>query len=361
MPETAVLALEFLHADADVFRMAPLSMKQEGRAMLLSILDDLVRCSNVSVLCGLCHDAWTELQRERVTRPSVSFQNLRDVAGVGGLVSQIAELATSWDCRCAVVVAPEDDQLLGRLTTELRTRGLRVVSPDDRIVQLGSDKWETWQWLTDRGLPGIPTCRGTEQPGRWPAAERYVVKPVDGAGGEGIQRTVSPETIIGHEGRFIVQPWVAGRSFSIAVLGQGVGTAPVVLPLVEQHVEWRRDRPVYLGGTVRPAGTGDLEVQAQQIAAAIADRLSLSDGYLGIDLLQPESSSQLLVVELNPRFCTSYVGYRQATTGNLMGVLLNPAVAGDSLVWTSEPTAFDFRDDGPRFREVSPPDLTGVD
>jgi hypothetical protein len=48
-----------------------------------------------------------------------------------------------------------------------------------------------------------------------------------------------------------------------------------------------------------------------------------------------------LIVELNPRLTTSYIGYRQLCEDNLMERLLFPDRCGQPLCWRTGSVAFD--------------------
>ena len=141
----------------------------------------------------------------------------------------------------------------------------------------------------------------------------------------------------------IVQPWLDADSFSIAVIGRGAGQTPDVLPLATQKIEWRGDGPVYLGGTILPQLPAGITTDVVQLCEAIVNALDFRAGYLGIDLLLPRGSGELLVTEINPRICTSYIGYRQAAKSNLLACLLNQETP-ERLSWMPQIVEFTCRD-----------------
>ena len=66
-------------------------------------------------------------------------------------------------------------------------------------------------------------------------------------------------------------------------------------------------------------------------------------GYLGIDLVlgQAVDGSEDVVIEINPRMTTSYIGLRQAATGNLARAMLNVAAGHTAeLSFRAEPLRF---------------------
>jgi predicted ATP-grasp superfamily ATP-dependent carboligase len=95
-----------------------------------------------------------------------------------------------------------------------------------------------------------------------------------------------------------------------------------VWPVAEQRL--RRDGFEYLGGQI-PAVDIPADLAAQLISRC---RVCISGlhGYVGFDFLAPEESpEELLLVEINPRLTTSYVGYREASRDNLAAWIMNPS------------------------------------
>jgi predicted ATP-grasp superfamily ATP-dependent carboligase len=65
-------------------------------------------------------------------------------------------------------------------------------------------------------------------------------------------------------------------------------------------------------------------------------------GYVGVDLIIPESMPrQPVVVEINPRLTTSYLGYRALAESNLAEWLLIPARFDRTIRWRTGAVEFD--------------------
>ena len=66
--------------------------------------------------------------------------------------------------------------------------------------------------------------------------------------------------------------------------------------------------------------------RAARAVAALRD----PTGYLGIDLILGAAAdgSEDVVIEVNPRLTTSYIGLRAATDANLAGLMLTIAAGG---------------------------------
>lgn len=327
--------------------------------MLRALLADLGRCRNVHRACGLCSPALGELASADAGDPLKPTDDLRlldwgSPIGPDDVLARIRSVAQSVDA--VLLVAPECDGLLVQLVTQLRDSGLRVISPDTHIVRLGSDKWATYEWCRKSGVPTVPTfLRDADAPlDRY--HDRWVTKPRDGAGSEGILRVAGtprlrdasesstvPAEPAEIESNRILQPWIPGRSFSIAAIGRGSRQPATILPIARQDVVWHNDRVFYHGGTIQPDIDPAISATATRLARQIAEELTLTDGYLGIDLLQPEETQELLVVELNPRVCSSFVGYHQSASGSILNMLLNPSDAAEP-EWCNSSVRFRFDD-----------------
>ena len=105
-----------------------------------------------------------------------------------------------------------------------------------------------------------------------------------------------------------------GNSYSIGMIGGGAGTSPVVLPLAKQNIRWTDNSPQYFGGTILT--TRDDQSVFQTLGQRIADAVGFTRGYIGVDLIH-DNNGPVTVTEINPRFSSSYIGYRMATPSNL--------------------------------------------
>jgi predicted ATP-grasp superfamily ATP-dependent carboligase len=81
----------------------------------------------------------------------------------------------------------------------------------------------------------------------------------------------------------------------------------------------------YLGGEL-PLPT-DWHRRAEQLAQAVLAALPATTGYIGIDLVLGHACDGRhdVVIEVNPRLTTSYVGLRKIARGNLAAAMLQIA------------------------------------
>jgi predicted ATP-grasp superfamily ATP-dependent carboligase len=251
------------------------------------------------------------------------------------------ELAAAADW--TVVIAPEiGGRLLERCRTVLAARG-RLLGPSPEFVELTSDKHATARWLEGLGVP-VPQGRAHGAGEPWPTDFDYpaVWKPRDGAGSQGIRLVSSGEqTAAGKKGSLPLpnprsplpapgSPLTPGRlerfcpglPVSIAFLAGPAGSWPLVP--CQQRLS-ADGRFTYLGGQLplEPA----LAARAVALGRRAMAALPPASGYVGLDLVLGDDPAGRddVVIEVNPRLTTSYVGLRAAAEANLAEALLAAA------------------------------------
>ncbi|MEQ9411110.1 MAG: ATP-grasp domain-containing protein [Fuerstiella sp.] len=316
-----ILVFEYLHTTASVFRAAPQSMRAEGRAMMQCLVNDLLTVPHVQVTVACCADALKAVPFSgEVRRVAISDGDLSEITRQLGTVARTQDIV--------IPIAPECDGILSHVVSTLRQGGHRVLAAPDEAIKICSDKWRTDQLLRQLHLPAIPTVLANSTENLPPAAGGwYVVKPRDGAGCEGVFRTPADQlnqrllSLYAPAEAFLLQPCLPGAAFSVAMLGQGPGRPPLILPLATQKITWTNDRPVYSGGAI-PMNVPAFDTDLHDLCSQLASTLKLSEGYVGVDLLQPEGQTDVLITEINPRLCTSYTGYCRAASSSLAAHLL---------------------------------------
>jgi predicted ATP-grasp superfamily ATP-dependent carboligase len=126
---------------------------------------------------------------------------------------------------------------------------------------------------------------------------------------------------------------------SVALLC-GKGARAPLAPCAQRLSDDGRFR--YLGGKLPLAG--GLAARATTLATRALDAMPVAVGYVGVDLVlgRDPHGSEDVVIEINPRLTTSYVGLRAAADVNLAQAMVAIA-AGDSrpITFQSRPLEFD--------------------
>jgi hypothetical protein len=147
------------------------------------------------------------------------------------------------------------------------------------------------------------------------------------------------ELPIGTTDEFIEQPFIAGSAVSVAlVVGPSRRNIEVFVPARQCLSEDGRFR--YLGGQI-PFDQVDHDAIERAAVSACRSVPGLR-GYVGVDFVVPHGKpDRPVVVEINPRLTTSYLGYRRLTENNLAEWMLNPSRFGRPISWRAGSVMFD--------------------
>ena len=290
------------------------SLLREGAAMLQALLDDFCLLPEWQV--------GTMLDRRPGVKPRLDTEQLGRCCEV--LTQQEHDITFEQLVRQAdavLVVAPETDQLLLRLTRQVERADSMLLGPSSEWVAMAGDKLRLNHHLAAHGV-SVPTCLAPPfPPGMDAELEPPLVrKPRFGAGADRLQRIVDRDSWFPADGsNQIVESYHAGLAVSVSALLQE-GTFQL-LPAGLQHVDL--EKACYQGGAIPLAA--HLQPRAASLASRSLRAMPPSRGFIGIDMVLGENPSgeDDVVIEINPRITTSYVGLRAATGVNLAPALLD--------------------------------------
>ncbi len=308
------------------------ALLEEGQSMAQAICQDLAAVSDVEVLRLLD----TRLKRHL---PSVRC------VPVSSPAEESAALA-KWTQRCdwTLLIGPETDGRLLKRCRQIEAIGGRLLSPDSRFVALTGDKCATAQHLAIGSVP-TPYAVSLSGSSALPADFPYpaVIKPCDGAGAVATRRVTSAcDRLDGLQDSPVrLEQWIAGTPASVSVI-----SGPLTkswLPPCRQFIS-DDGRCGYLGGATPLVSP--LAERATRLGMAAMDALPPTTGYIGIDMvLGPDpGGNDDVVLEVNPRLTTSYVGLRQVALANLAEAMLAIADGRDAaLRFAERAIQFDVR------------------
>ncbi len=253
------------------------------------------------------------------------------------------------DCDAIYLIAPEFDKILQNRTRAASALGCEVIGSSVDAIELCADKLNLARHLESAGVSTIETHPWTPETADRPKTPGpCVIKPRFGAGSQDtflvaersplddVVRQLPPQSLVRSDG--IIQPYVPGPAISVAVVVGHDGGVQHVFPAAEQHLS-EDGRFAYSGGHV-PA-TGLDQVAAQQTAIRAFGAVSGLQSYVGVDIIIPhEPPHDPVVVEINPRLTTSYLGYRRLAIDNLAERLLRMHPEQQPISWRSEPVSF---------------------
>lgn len=305
--------------------------------MLEAILADFARIPGVEVFT-----TWDR----RLGPPQVAEVKTILIDSVEEEQHHFEQLARA--CVASFVIAPESQGILARRSSAVIRACGRLLGPTTCAVNVCADKMEFFQQLSHHGIPTIATRPFWFELSRAADFEfPIVVKPTDGAGSQDTilvrdqseydrlretRRQMSPF-------QDIWQPFVPGTAVSVAMIVSDKGKEAEVFPPAEQLLS-DDGRFRYLGGRI-PARCANNRV-IQETALAACRIVPGLRGYVGVDLIVPDADSDRpVVVEINPRLTTSYLGYRALTDDNLAERMLFPDRFDNAINWRTGFVEFD--------------------
>ncbi len=239
----------------------------------------------------------------------------------------------------AIVIAPESDGALWNVAAAVVHAGGRLWSPSPEVIAAASDKCRMHKLLSDANVPtpaGQLTKRVEPQ-----TTVPAVLKPRDGAGSQGIQLLRRPATEAYNLPREQwLEEFVPGAPASVAVLAGGHQLR--ALPACHQRLGPDFE---YLGGaTITDRAQA---ARAEELAVRAIAALPHPVGFLGVDLVLGDTDDGTgdVVIEVNPRLTTSYVGLRELARTNLATAMIDIAEGGTPALSFGE-QAVEFQPDG---------------
>jgi predicted ATP-grasp superfamily ATP-dependent carboligase len=316
----------------------------EGRAMVEAVSQDLRRVHDVRLV---------EFRDARLISPS---QSPGDTVVITSAAHEFEALA-HWSPRVdgVLLIAPEYGGRLLERSRWVERHGGRLLSPDSAFVELATDKSRTADALAVAGVAVPYSLRlGASEP--FPAEFPFpaVLKPNDGAGSLETHLVTSygeaQQLRIRYSDARRVEVFCPGLPASVLALC-GPRRRLLLLPPCRQRVT-SDGRFQYLGGMFPLAG--NLVQRACQLARTTFTALPRTSGFVGVDMILGDAAdgSRDVVLEVNPRLTTSYVGLRRGTSSNLAAAML-AMERGDRCPLFFHCGAVEFEADG-RIRKTSP-------
>jgi predicted ATP-grasp superfamily ATP-dependent carboligase len=307
-----ILVHEFVSGGGLAGRDVAASLAREGLAMLTALIADLAAIHRHQIVTTV------DPRFALPTPPGVEVVTLSPGSeGRATLDALIASADAVW------LVAPETNRCLERLAVRVERRGRILLGSGATAIRRASDKARLPRRLARHGVPH-PKTRVLRPGADWGKAAREVgypliVKPARGAGCKGVclARNVRElrdaldmtRRANGRES-LLLQRYVRGRAASVSLLTNG--RRAVALTVNAQSV--RAATPFSYRGGKTPFDH-PLAGKAVEIALRTCQALPGLRGYIGVDLVL--TGSEAVVIEVNPRLTTAYLGVRSALGGNI--------------------------------------------
>jgi predicted ATP-grasp superfamily ATP-dependent carboligase len=281
----------------------------------------------------------------------------------------------------AYVVAPESNHVLQSLVADLEQAGVSSLNCQASAIGEVSDKVVFHEALKRLGLPAAETmvvsAFGDVAEIKQTVKDRLefplIFKPIDGVSCGGLsvvrnenQVTSAVDKIVKESSSkcFIVQELIRGVAVSVSLISTGSEALPISLNRQDVSLATPNSISIYHGGLV------PFDNPLKRAAFAMAEKAVKSfrglKGYIGVDLILTEKEP--VVVEVNPRLTTSYVGVKKVASFSPAKAIINSVLERElpentqskgyaffSKVETSKPTAEALQKTFGMDEVVSPP------
>jgi predicted ATP-grasp superfamily ATP-dependent carboligase len=308
-----LLICEYVTGGGCLGQPLPASLAREGHMMLAALVKDVAAVGGIEIVS--VRDA-----RLGVPDLPAAFRTL------GATDDPWRAWGDAFETVDAVwPIAPETGGALTRLSELVLSAGRRLIGSRPRGVALAASKQAAARHLAAHDIPVVPTLpaealRRDDLP---PARYGWVAKPDDGAGAESTRLFRHREEMqrwlaaMPERAGFVVQPYVEGVAASLSMLCQD-GRA-WLLSCNRQEIAIEDGLFRFRGSIV--GGLEERRPRYEPVAAAVAAAMPELWGYVGIDLVDGEAGA--LVLDVNPRLTTSYVGLRDAIGMNPARLVLD--------------------------------------
>ena len=284
----------------------PPSLKQEGLAMLQAVLRDCLHIEGLELFTTL--DPRIELAQEITAAEAIQSTILQHDDDYRVIVQRLSQEVDG-----VLLIAPESNGLLSEFIAQLEDAQIRHFNSDSQSIQICADKLKCEQHLSAAGLTIVQSLSAEEIT---QAVGAYIIKPRSGVGSEGLE-VIQAEDLATRSidlDQTLVQPLLQGKHASMSLLcWRG---AARILSCNEQCFS-QGISPRLQACRVN---SESISIALDELASAIAKALPGLSGYVGVDYIETEQG--IVLIEINPRLTSSYVGLSAALKENVAALCL---------------------------------------
>lgn len=319
-PLLKLFVCEFITGGGLCAEALPVSLVKEGTLMRDALLTDLIELDGYEIVTT--HDA--RLPASPIVKSSLQVDsNFED-----SFKSMLSQVDLVW------LIAPESNGTLLKLSEICYEEDVIFLGCEYDSTLIGTSKSLAYEALQEAKIFTIPTIAGddfvldaafTEAKSMQTLSySRWVAKPEDGAGCEGIKIFDDLQKLMAwlkQDDRYlnyIVQPYQQGVAASISMICRA--SKGWLLSCNKQNVSLNAD--TFNLSSVTVNGMKTYWQRFETLARKIAKMLPDAAGYIGVDVIVDVENDKIYVVEINPRLTTSYVGLREAIGHNPAKIIL---------------------------------------
>lgn len=319
------------------------SILSEGYGMLRSLVSDFK---------AVGHDITVLLDsRLKAFNPPIEADNIVSISSCSDLNKNLRKLSERVDA--VYMIAPESNQTLQKLVELVEASGGLSLNSQVDAIERASSKVKLYNVLKKRGLTtpetvmislheNIKDIKRLVKEFEFP----LVFKPSDGVGCCGLSVVKDESHIVAavekmaresSSEHFVVQKLIEGTSVSVSVISTGEKALSITLNRQMVTLASPYEKSSYNGGIV--PFNHMLKREALNMAQTAVESISGLRGYVGVDMVLNENGP--VVMEVNPRLTTSYIGLRKVLNFNPAQAIID-AILEQSLPKNMETRGYAF-------------------
>jgi predicted ATP-grasp superfamily ATP-dependent carboligase len=325
--ELKFLIYEYLCGGGSLWQPFRTDILCEGYAMLRALIADLKM---------LGHHVITFLDSRIIAfDPPLQADKVIPISSNNNLYEKIRKMHGSVDA--VYVIAPESGGILGKIVRDIEELGFVTINCNSKSIEKSSNKLNVYETLNRIGVavPKTMPVNVQEDIRRIKSLAKelgfpLVFKPAVGAGSEGLSVVGREEEVDAAVKRvkssssdfFLIQQFVKGVPASVSLICDGKHALPLTLNAQLLKLDPSKSSLSYEGGMVPLHHPQEME--AFKVAQLTVECFEGLRGYVGVDLVLTNSGP--VVMEVNPRLTTSYVGLRKVLDSNPAIAILNSII-----------------------------------
>jgi predicted ATP-grasp superfamily ATP-dependent carboligase len=313
-----LLIFEYMSGGGYANQKLSASILSEGYGMLRSLISDCKAAGhNVTTLLD---------SRLKAFNPPNEADQTVSASSPSELSAKLKEHSAMTDA--VYVIAPESGQVLEKLVKNIEASGGTSLNCEVGAIKRVSNKMTAYETIKKRGVKVPETVlvdihEKTDDIKRLTKELGYplVFKPLHGVSCGGLSLVKDDDNIaravrkVARESmskQFIAQKVIRGKAASACVISTGNKAVAVTLNRQLVTLAPPDEESAYYGGAV--PFDHSLEKEALKAAERAVEGIRGLKGYVGVDMILTEEEA--MVLEVNPRLTTSYVGLRRVTNFN---------------------------------------------
>lgn len=280
------------------------SLVNEGTLIIKTLINELITSGNKNIV--ITRDERIESIDDRISQKIIhkSCENQ--------LIEDIKKSDICW------LIAPETKNHLYKLTELFIKNSNLYIGSDLKSVKLTSSKLATSLFLMNAD---ICTPETTKLDDFIPKSKTgWIIKPDDGVGAQDcfLLQDKSEVKIYIEKGlsNYIIQPYIEGEHLSISILAYN---KKIQLLSCNKQVLEIKNKSVSLS-SIFVNQCLYYQNEMRELAEKIITIIPGLSGYIGIDLIKCDN--KLFVIDINPRFTTSYAGISRSLNQNITKKIL---------------------------------------